>query len=56
MDPVEICIDIYGSCSCLLAGREPCEKMLELAEEGVSANDERERIAEAAAEAVFDCT
>ena len=52
MTPTEICIDIYGECRCVVAGRQPCDAMVALAENGETARDEllrmeQERIAAA---------
>lgn len=49
-----ICIDLYGECRCLLAERPPCEAMIDMVSDGATADDERERIADAIAEAQED--
>lgn len=42
-----ICQDLTGSCWCAHNGAGPCEAMLALVEEGLSAEDERARMANA---------
>lgn len=49
-----ICVELYGECRCVLAGREPCEAMLALVDEGSSAGDEMNRIAQECDDAEFD--
>jgi hypothetical protein len=41
----DICINLYGECTCLLNGRAPCEAMLSLVSNDETAEDERVRMA-----------
>lgn len=40
----DLCIELNGCCSCAANGRRACEVIIEMAFDGVSAQDERERI------------
>ena len=42
----DLCIELYGNCSCADRGRAPCDAMADMAEDGLSAQDERERMEE----------
>lgn len=39
-----MCIDLYGKCRCAIADRPPCDAMIDMVENGQSADDERERM------------
>lgn len=39
-----ICLKLYRLCACLSSGRAACDAMQELADNGMSAEDERDRM------------
>lgn len=41
----DLCAGIYGECDCVTHNRAPCPSIMELSENGVTAEQERERIA-----------
>jgi hypothetical protein len=50
----EICVGLYGSCSCAAASRRPCDAIQALADDGMNADDERYRIEAERADASED--
>lgn len=51
----DLCIEIYGTCSCADAGRAPCDAMVDMAEDGLSSQDERERMEQERMAAEDEC-
>ncbi len=43
-DAYDICADLYGDCRCKAAGRDPCDAMMDMADNGETADDERKRM------------
>ena len=56
MEPTayDLCIELYGTCSCADAGRKPCDSMADMAEDGLTAQDERDRMQEGRDDAAPD--
>lgn len=46
MEPTayDLCVELYGTCSCADKGRSPCATMASMVDEGLSAQDERDRM------------
>ena len=40
----DICINLYGECTCLLNNRQPCDAMVSLVDNDETAEDERKRM------------
>ena len=41
-----LCRDLNGSCSCATGGKGPCAAIVSMIDEGTTADNERERIAQ----------